>query len=165
MSSSESETEEPKQLQSIEKQRPPAQQAKAKRAMSEKQLAVLASARAKRLENCAAQRRAREQVSEPVIDAVPSAGAAPKPKRVSRKPTRRTVVHVPPPADDSESSSEEEIVYVQAPRRRKKAAKKKKKRVVVQAPPSSSSEESSSSDDEPAQPSAATNLYRTMRWV
>jgi hypothetical protein len=164
MSSSESETEEPKQ--SIEKQRPPAQQAKAKKAMSEKQLAVLASARAKRLENCAAQRRAREEASEPVIDAVPSAGAQTKPtKRVSRKPTRRTVVHVPPPADDSESSSEEEIVYVQAPRRKKKVAKKKKKRVVVQAPPSSSSEESSSSDDEPAQPSAATNLYRTMRWV
>ncbi len=163
MSSSESETEEPKQP-GIEKQRPPPQQAKAKKAMSEKQLAVLASARAKRLENCAAQRRAREEASEPVIDAVPSAGAAPKPKRVSRKPTRRTVVHVPAPADDSESSSEEEIVYVQAPRRRK-TTKKKKKRVVVQAPPSSSSEESSSSDDEPAQPSAATNLYRTMRWV
>ena len=162
MSSSESDIEEPK---SIEKQRPPPQQAKAKKAMSEKQLAVLASARAKRLENCAAQRRAREEASEPVLDAVPSAGAAPKPKRASRKPTRRTVVHVPPPADDSESSSEEEIVYVQAPRRKKKAAKKKKKRVVVQAPPSSSSEESSSSDDDAAQPAAPANPYRSMRWV
>ena len=46
MSSSESDIEEPQQ-QSIEKQRPPPQQAKAKKAMSEKQLAVLASARAK----------------------------------------------------------------------------------------------------------------------
>ena len=163
MSSSESDIEEPKQ-QSIEKQRPPPQQPKAKKAMSEKQLAVLASARAKRLENCAAQRRAREEASEPVLDAVPSAGAALKPKRVSRKPTRRTVVHVPPPVDDSESSSEEEIVYVQAPRRKKKAAKKKT-RVVVQAPPSSSSEESSSSDEETAQPPAPANPYRSMRWV
>ena len=158
MPSSESDAEQP----SLEKARPAP---KKKRVLSELQLGVLAAARAKRLENCAAQRREREQAT--AKPAPPAAGVM-KPR--GRKPTRRTVVHVPAPADESDSSSsEEEIVYVQAPRR-KKAVKKKKKRVVVQAPASSSSEgESTSSSDESddAAPVAAqpANPYRGMRWV
>ncbi len=121
--------------------------AKPKKKLSEKQLEVLAGARAKRLENC---RKAKELKENP-----------PAPVLRKKKPTKRTVVHVPPPEESS--SSEEEIVYVHAPRRKKAAAKKKKKRVVVQKPPSSSSEESSS-DDEPTY-ARQSNPYQGMRWV
>ena len=124
---------------------------KTKRVLSEAQQAVLAAARKKRLENCAAKRLAKEEAAnEPaeVPDAAPIAGIAKpkKPARAQRKPTRRTVVHVPAPEESS--SSEEEIVYVQAPRRRKKKAAPKR-RVVVQQP--SSSEESSDDGEEEQQ--------------
>jgi hypothetical protein len=131
---------------------------KTKRVLSEAQKAVLAAARKKRLENCAAKRRAKEEAAkEPatVPDAAPVAGIAKQKPRAQRKPTRRTVVHVPAPEESS--SSEEEIVYVQAPRRRKKKAAPKR-RVVVQQP--SSSDESS--DDEEQHHQAPSPGFR---WV